>query len=513
MKKIVKSALLVVVMMLISKILGLLREIFLAQQFGTSYIVDAYTVACTLPTVLFTLFASGFSNSYLPVYMRINNPEKKNFFFNNLVSLLTAFSLVLMVVCLLASAQIAKILAPGFNEETYNLTVRFVQGIVFYLPFYTAFNIFTAQATAYEDFIASNFCDFIVCNVVVIISIVLATPETPMVLIYGYVISMAVATGLMGLRLKQKKYVRFSFAFKINDSSFLQICSLALPMGIAMLTNQINSVVDKMFSSALGEGITSALSYANKVQLIPYSLITSIFLSLCLPRMNMCFANGDNKTGLSYSKRALAIALFIAVPVIFAIFAFSEPMIALLFERGAFDSEATHVTAACLVCYALGMPFYAFREIAAKTLTAVLQQKQVLKNTIIAVAVNILLNFIFVKLLGYKGLALATSVAGFCAAVLMNVDLKKNQLVILEKTMLVDLLKIFVASATSVGLAFSSFCLVNGTIGTSVATIASLCFAAVVYLLICIAWNVDIMIWAYSNFPKRFRIIKKWNES
>ena len=87
MKKIVKSALLVVVMMLISKVLGLLREIFLAQQFGTSYIVDAYTVACTLPTVLFTLFASGFSNSYLPVYMRINEPEKKNFFFNNLTSL------------------------------------------------------------------------------------------------------------------------------------------------------------------------------------------------------------------------------------------------------------------------------------------------------------------------------------------------------------------------------------------------------------------------------------------
>ncbi len=97
--------------------------------------------------------------------------------------MLTAFSLVITGVCLLASFAIAKILAPGFNEETYQLTVRFVQGIVFYLPFYTAFNIFTAQATAHEDFLASNFCDFIVCNVVVIISIVLATPERPMVVV------------------------------------------------------------------------------------------------------------------------------------------------------------------------------------------------------------------------------------------------------------------------------------------------------------------------------------------
>ena len=82
MKKIVKSALLMAAMMLVSKVLGLLREVFLAQQFGTSYIVDAYTVACTLPTVLFTLFASGFSNSYLPVYMRINEAERKNYFFS-----------------------------------------------------------------------------------------------------------------------------------------------------------------------------------------------------------------------------------------------------------------------------------------------------------------------------------------------------------------------------------------------------------------------------------------------
>lgn len=511
MKKIVKSALLVIIMMLISKVLGLLREIFLAQQFGTSYIVDAYTVACTLPTVLFTLFASGFSNSYLPVYMRINDLEKKHFFFNNLTSVLTAFSLVITGACLLASSAIAKILAPGFNEETYQLTVRFVQGIVFYLPFYTAFNIFTAQATAHEDFIASNFCDFIVCNVVVIISIVLATPERPMVLIYGYVASMVIATVLMGLRLKQKKYVKFSFSFKVNDSSFLQICSLALPMGIAMLTNQINSVVDKMFSSSLGEGITSALSYANKVQLIPYSLITSIFLSLCLPRMNMCFANGDNKNGLSYSKRAFSIAMFIAVPVIFAIFAFSKPMIALLFERGAFDSEATSITATCLVCYAIGMPFYAFREIAAKTLSAILQQKRVLKNTIIAVIVNILFNIIFVKILGYRGLALATSVAGFFAAVLMNIDLKKNQLVILEKTMFVDFLKISTASVVSVGLAFGCYNPISGATGAPIATIISLCLAAIVYLLICMVWDVDIMIWGYGNFPQRFKIIKKWN--
>ena len=511
MKKIVKSALLMAAMMLVSKVLGLLREVFLAQQFGTSYIVDAYTVACTLPTVLFTLFASGFSNSYLPVYMRINEAERKNYFFNNLTCLLTLFSLVLTAVCLLGSNIVAKVLAPGFDEDTSALTVRFLQGIVFYLPFYTAFNIFTAHANANEDFIASNFCDFILCNVVVIISILLATPERPMVLIYGYVASMALATVFLGLRIHFKKLAKFSFVCKIKDSSFLQICSLALPMGIAMLTNQINAVVDKMFSSSLGEGITSALSYANKVQLIPYSLITSIFLSVCMPRMNKCFADGNNKDGLSYSRRALAIALFIAVPVIFAILAFSEQMVALLFERGAFNSEATRITAACLVCYAVGMPFYAFREIAAKTLNAILKQKKVLKNTLIAVGINIVLNFILVKVLGYRGLALATSVAGCCAAVLMDFDLKKNHLALIEKSLIRDLLKILCASIVSVALALGAYKGMLGITGVSLATISALGIAVAIYLTICAAWNVDIMVWVYSNFPQKLKIIKKWN--
>lgn len=511
MKKIVKSALLMTGMMLISKVLGLLREVFLAQQFGTSYIVDAYTVACTLPTVLFTLFASGFSNSYLPVYVRIKDAGKKNYFFNNLTCTLTLFSLVITVVCLVSSKVIAQILAPGFDEETSALTVKFLQGIVFYLPFYTAFNIFVAHANANEDFIASNFCDFIICNIVIIISIILATPETPMVLIYGYVASMVVATVLMGLRIQTKKLAKLSFVCNIKDSEFLKVCSLAIPMGITMLTNQINAVIDKMFSSSLGEGITSALSYANKVQLIPYSLITSIFLSVCLPRMNKYFANGDSKGGLSYSKRALAIALFIAVPVIFAIFAFSEQMIVLLFERGAFDSEATRITAACLVCYAVGMPFYAFREIAAKTLSAILKQKQVLKNTLIAVALNVVLNFLFVQLFGYRGLALATSAAGFCSAWLMNFDLRKNNLVVLEKSMLRDLLKIIGASVVSVGLAFGCNHALIGMVGVSLSTILALGIAAIVYLIICIVWNVDIMVWVYGNFPSKLKVIKKWN--
>jgi len=500
-----------IILMLASKVLGLLREVFLAQQFGTSFIVDAYTIACTLPTVMFTLFASGFSNSYLPIFVRIGKQEQKNRFFNNLTCSLTIFSVVLTVVCILSSRIIAKVLAPGFNEETYSLTVKFLQGIAFYLPFYTAFNIFTVHANANEDFVGPGFVDSIVCNVAIIITILIATPQTPMVLIYGYVISMIIATTLLGLRIHFKKMAKFSFVCQIKDSYFRQACALAIPMGITMLTNQINAVVDKMFSSSLGEGITSALSYANKVQLIPYSLITSIFLSVCLPRMNKCFADNDHRGGLSYSKNALSIAWFIAIPVVLAIFAFSEQMIALMFERGAFDHEATKITAACLVCYALGMPFYAFREIAAKTLAAILKQKQVLKNTLISVLINIVLNFLFVRVWGYKGLALATSVAGLCAAVLMNKELKKCGLVILGDRMLHDFLKILCASVLSVGVALGGYYVLIEFLGGHIATIVSLLFAAGFYVFICGLWNVNILIWLYGNFPSKLKIIKKWN--
>lgn len=79
-EKLVNSAIFITILLFCSKGLGFIREILIAYKFGTSYIVDAYTICITLPSVVFTVFASGFSQSYVPVYTRITNEKEKNIF-------------------------------------------------------------------------------------------------------------------------------------------------------------------------------------------------------------------------------------------------------------------------------------------------------------------------------------------------------------------------------------------------------------------------------------------------
>ena len=157
MSKLAKSATFITIMMVASKVLGLIREILLARYFGTGYVVDAYSIACTLPTILFAFYASGFSNSYIPVISRIDVEKDRIKFFNNSLSILLFISLIICTICFFFSSYIGKIMAPGFTGEARDTLVRFIRVIVFYLPFFTIFSMLCAHCSSEEDFIFPYF--------------------------------------------------------------------------------------------------------------------------------------------------------------------------------------------------------------------------------------------------------------------------------------------------------------------------------------------------------------------
>lgn len=511
MNKLAKSAVFVAVLMVVAKILGLLKEVLLAHQFGTSYIVDAYTIACSLPTVMFTMFASGFSNSYLPVYMRVDGKDKRNDFFRNVITILTVISIAFSLICIIFSRQLTFVMAPGFDEKSAELTSIFIKILAIYLPFFTAFNILTAHLSANENFVASQFCDTIIVNIIISVAIVLASPENPYILVIGYVLAMVTATVTLFIYMTRRKYIRFAPRLKLNDADFKMLVSLAIPLGISMLVGQLNAVVDRIFSTSLGSGVTSALGYAHRVEVLPYSFIATIFLTLCKPRMNACFAKGDNEGGMVYAKRAFLVAIYAAIPIVFGFILFASPIIRLIFERGAFDSESTKLTASCLIFYAIGMPFYATRDVTTAVLGAKYKQKLILVNTIVAVVSNIVLNFVLVGVLEHRGLALATSLSGLCSCAVMLVFLKKMKLKLFDKTQISDISKILLCTVVSILPVWYMFQHLKNFVDDRLLVIFCALIAIVVYLFLGVLVNIKILKWVYGYMPSRFKIIKKWN--
>ena len=483
MKKLTYSAIIITILLLLSKVLGLFREIVLADKFGASSVVDAYTIAISLPSVIFTVFASGFSNSYIPTYSRVDK-SKKDDFFNITITVLTLVSLFFSFVCFYFSELIVKVIAPGFRFEDYQMTVSFVRIISCIFPFMTVFNILSCQSQVKEHFIFVSFCDYIVINLVVIFSIYLAALLNTNILIYGYVFSMILATVLMGFYAKKYIINSYHFSIDVKNSDFYNLVKLAIPLGLSLVVNQLNAVVDKMFSSSMGEGITSALSYANRIQLIPFSLAVSVVLTVFYPRISHCFAYGNMDEGVKYLKESSLLALFIGIPVVGALCFFSEPVVRILFERGAFDAAATAVTSRCLLFYSIGIPFYSLREIASKALAANTQQKAILKNTIITFIFNIVLDCIFVQILGYRGLALATSISGLISFLLMYRDLTKQGIMIFDKHLVINTSKIFVDTVLCVLLGLFIFNRMAGIMSSNISIVITMVFSGLLYILV-----------------------------
>lgn len=512
MKNLSRSAMLVSLMMVLSKMLGFLREICLASKFGTSYIVDAYLVCITLPEVLYAILVGGFSESFIAGSARLQTVRQQEKYFNNITTILSLWAVVVAIFSFLGSKWIANILAPGFTVATTHILIDFLRIMSISLPFMVIFNMLCAQMQAKENFIITTFCNLIVTNILILISICCSSSQTPNRLVVGYVSAHVIATVVLWGYANSKSVIKYKPCIDFFDLAFKNLCKLALPLGVSLMVGQLNGVVDRIFSSLLGEGVTSALSYANKVQLLFYTLTTSGFISVCYPRINKHFANADIEGGMYYIRQAVLVALYISVPVMGGLFLFATPIISVLFERGMFTANATSLTSECLTFYALGMPFYALREIGTRALSASLQQKCILKNTILSVTCNLLLNAILFRSMGHIGLALATSLSGMITFLLVLSDMHRMKMQIFVGSQARDLVKIIGSSVVSLFACAMCYQFLSKFSENHLAILPGICVAGITYLGLSLLLHIDVVAWVYQRLPDKMKLIPLLNQ-
>lgn len=500
-----RSTVVVVIMLCFSKVLGLVREILLAYRFGTSYVVDIYTICLSFPSIILAMFVSGVSNAYIPVASRIGEGKHK-LFFNKCVTLMLIVSLLLCVLCYIFSDFIATVIAPGFEGEKLSLMSKSLKEIVIMIPFFTVFMLLSSHLMLKEKFIVSNFCDYIITNTIVILSILLVVGENLSFLIVGYVLSIIVSTIVLVIYAIKTKEISYRPSFSFKDNDIWCIFKLAIPLGISLLMNQLNTVIDNAFASSIGEGVPSAMNYANKIQTIALSLTTSIFMSMCYPRMNHYFAIAEDNNAMYYVKKGISISCFVAIPMAAFLFCYSDMVINLIFEYGAFSSQSTKVVAECLSYYAIGIPFYAMTVALTNALAGKQMQKRILKNTILTVVLNVLLNFLLMNIFEYRGLALATSLSGLFSFFITLIDLKLLKLKCLDKTVLIDVLKNVGALVCALLSSFLLICLLQNIVATKLLFIMIITLFFCVYLLTAFLFKTAILKWIKE---KIFQIINK----
>lgn len=416
-----KTAIILMVITIFSKLLGFTRDIILSYFYGASNISDAYLISITIPIAIFGFIGAGISTGYIPMFSKIEQEygeEKGNRYTNNLVNILIIISSVIFIFGSFYTEQIVKIFASGFEGETLALAVKFTKISLLGIYFTGLVSIFGGYLQIKGNYAIPALVGFPM-NFFFILSIFLSSKINVLVLSIGSVIAIA-SQMLLLMPFIHKKGYRYKFVLDIKDQHIKSMAYLALPVIIGVSVNQINVLVDRTLASSIAVGGISALNYANKLTLFVHGMFVLPMVTAMYPMISKMVAE-ENINGLKESvSEAIILISLLVIPATIGAMIFAEPVVKLLFGRGAFDPQAIMMTSNALTFYSIGMIALGFREVLSKAFYSMQDTKTPMINSTLSMVLNVILNIILSSYMGISGLALATSISAiFCTGLLV----------------------------------------------------------------------------------------------
>jgi putative peptidoglycan lipid II flippase len=417
----------------LSRVLGLVRDALIANFFGSGMAADAFFVAFRIPNLLRRLFAEGsFSVAFIPVFTEYlqNRSRQEAFLLARVV--LTFLVLILTIVTILGiilSPLIVRIIAPGFGGmgEKYALTVLLTRIMFPYIFLVSVLALFMGILNSLKHFAAPAMAP-VFLNLSMIAALVFLAPymRTPTV---GLAIGV-IGGGILQLALQipflMGKGLSFAPKWNLGHPAIKKIGMLMLPAIFGSAIYQINQLVGTLLASLLREGSVSYLYYADRLVQFPLGVFAIAISTAVLPSLSREAADGDLVRLKETLSHALRLSMFITMPAMIGLIVLREPIIRLLFQRGAFDSFTTIMTAQALLYYSLGLWAFAALRVFVSAFYSLQDTKTPVKVAVVAMLANIVFSLALMGPLKHGGLALALSVASTLQLCMLIVLLRKR---------------------------------------------------------------------------------------
>jgi putative peptidoglycan lipid II flippase len=415
----VKATAGVMIITLASRIMGFVREMFIAAAFGAAMITDAYRMAALIPTILFSAIAAALGVTLIPVlseYVHGKSTANTNRFVNNILNICLAVSAFLLVAGIVASEQIVSFVAPGFSDEAARLTVRLMR-IMFPM---VLFNVVAVIATGYLQTYNRFFVPALsglMFNLVIITQLSMFGGLGVDGLAAATMIGM-VAQGLIQIPFMFKMGYRYELTLDHRCEGLKKVFVLMLPVLMGTAISQVNVTVNQIIASGLPEGSISALDFGNRINGMVNSLFGLSIATVLYPSMaRMAFGNQIEKLKNMVST-GIRVVSFITMPMMVGLMILSVPIVRLLFERGAFDTRATLMTSQALFYYSLSIVPIGASGVLSRAFFSLQDTKTPVVVGLLSVTLNVVMNLIFVRFMGHAGLALSTSISSTFSVVL-----------------------------------------------------------------------------------------------
>ncbi len=421
---------------MMSRILGLVREQVMAYLFGAGNAVDAFNVAFRIPNLVRDLFAEGaMSAAFIPTFTRylgMGRPAAWRLG-SNVVNALVLVTGTLVVIGIVMAAPLVGVLAgdyarvPGKFELTVDLT-RVM------LPFLTLAALGAAcmgMLNALDRYAVPALAPA-VFNVASILVTLMAVPLLAWLGIPTiHAMALGVIAGGLGQVLMQwpalrNEGYRHRAVLDPREPGLQQVLMLMGPGTLGLAATQINVFVNTWLATGEGTGAVSWLSYAFRLMYLPLGIFGVSIATASLPSIARRAAADDLAGMRSTVASGVAMMLTLNVPATIGLIVLAHPIVALLFERGQFTPADTAATAAALVYYAIGLAGYSVVKIASPTFYALGESRTPVAVSVASVLTNVVLNVLLVRELGYRGLALGTSITALLNASVLLLLLRRR---------------------------------------------------------------------------------------
>jgi putative peptidoglycan lipid II flippase len=414
----------------VSRVLGLVREIVLARQFGTSEAFSAYVSAFRIPDLLFLVVMAGaFGSAFIPVFSGFLGDGEDEAAWK-LASVVLNISGVIVVLTaalawVFAPELVRYVVAPEASTAAQQITVDCMR-VLLLSPVFLGFGIAAKGILEGQDLFTLPALAPIVYNTATILGAIVLGPRVG---VYG--VAIGVVVGAIGFLLLEipglvRSGMRYSISFDPRTPGVGEVGRLLAPRLIGQAAFQLNFVAVTNLAWRTGDQSVSALNYAWQLLMLPHGVLALSVSTVILPTLSRLWQVGDTAAFRATLGNALRPLLFLSLPAAVILFAFRVPIVQTLFQTGAFSAESTSLVAAPLAFLAAGLVSYALVEALTRAFYAMHDTRTPVIAGIAIVALNVVIGVSLLDLLGYLALALALSLSTTIEAIILIVVLGRR---------------------------------------------------------------------------------------
>jgi len=433
-RQLYKSTAVVSGMTLISRVMGFVRDMLIANMFGVNAGTDAFFVAFKIPNFLRRLFAEGaFAHAFVPVladYKRHADQDRLKLFIDRTAGTLALLLMVMTIMGVLAAPLLILLFAPGFlwEADQYGLAVEMLRLTFPYLLFITLTAFASAILNAHGQFAIPAITPVFLNITMILAAIGLASSlaEPIMALAWG-----VLAAGLVQLAFQLPALMRLGLLPRLrwgwHDDGVRRVIKLIAPAIFGVSVVQINLLFDTLMASFLSLGSVSWLYYSDRLVEFPLGILGVAVATVILPSLAKNHATDDVAAFSRSLDWGLKLVLLIGLPATLGLLLLADPLLSTLFQYHEFSADDVQMAGRSLRAFSLGLLAFILIKVLVPGFSSRQDTQTPVRFGLYSIVSNVLLNMALFLPLAHAGVALATSLSGYLNAGLLLHRLLKDK--------------------------------------------------------------------------------------